>query len=158
MLNLNLTRWHRPDLANWAGFGRLSNLRDEIDRLFEQPLTELTRTSQWFSGWTPALDVYEEPDHFLVRAELPGMKKEEIEVSLHNGTLSISGERKTEQKRKDAEVYRSERFFGKFQRTVSLPAAVAADKVTAQYKDGVLTITLPKTEEAKPKQINVSVN
>jgi HSP20 family protein len=75
------------DINNWPGFGRLSDLRDEIDRLFESPLTELTRTSNLLSGWTPALDVYEDKDNFIVKAELPGMKKEDIEVSLHDGTL-----------------------------------------------------------------------
>jgi HSP20 family protein len=155
---MNIVKWHRPTLATWPGFGRLSDLRDEIDRLFESPLTELARTSQLLSGWTPALDVYEDKDNFIVKAELPGMKKEAIEVSLHDGTLSISGERQSEVKHEDAEVYRAERFFGRFQRTVALPTAVAADKVKAAYKDGILTITLPKTEEAKPKQIDVSVN
>ena len=154
---MNLTRYQRPELG-WAGFGRLSSLRDELDRLFESPWTELARTSQLLSGWTPALDVHEDKDNFVVQAELPGIKREEIDVSLHDGALSISGERKTEKKFEEAEVYRTERFFGKFQRTVALPAPVAADKVKAQYKDGVLTITLPKTEEAKPKQIDVNVN
>lgn len=155
---MNIVKWQRPTLTNWPSFGRLSDLRDEIDRLFESPLTELTRTSHLFSGWTPALDVHEDKNNFVVKAELPGMKREDIEVSLHDGTLSLSGERKAEAKHADAEVYRAERFFGRFQRTVALPTAVAADKVTASYKDGVLTITLPKTEEAKPKQIDVSVN
>jgi HSP20 family protein len=85
------------------------------------------------------------------------MKKEEIELSLHDGSLSISGERKSEETFKDAEVYRAERFFGRFQRTVTLPTPVAADKVKAQYKDGILKVTLPKTEEAKPKHIDVHV-
>jgi HSP20 family protein len=155
---MNIVKWQRPTLTTWPSFGRLADLRNEIDRLFESPLSELTRTSQLLSGWTPALDVYEDKDSFVVKAELPGMKKEDIEVSLHDGSLSISGERKTESKREDAEVYRAERFFGRFQRTVSLPATVAADKVQAAYTDGVLTITLPKTEEAKPKKIDVSVN
>ena len=154
---MNLVRYQRPDLA-WTGFGRLSSLRDELDRLFESPWTELARTSQLLSGWIPALDVHEDKDNFVVHAELAGMKREDIDVSLHDGALSISGERKTENKYEEAEVYRTERFFGKFQRTVTLPASVAADKVKAQYKDGVLTITLPKTEEAKPKQIDVNVN
>jgi HSP20 family protein len=154
---MNLTRYQRPDLG-WAGFGRLSSLRDELDRLFESPWAELARTSQLLSGWTPVLDVHEDKDNFVVQAEMPGMKRDEIDVSLHDGALSISGERKTEKKFEEAEVYRTERFFGKFQRTVTLPAPVAADKVKAQYKDGVLTITLPKTEAAKPKQIDVNVN
>ncbi len=155
---MNIVKWQRPTLATWPGFGRLSDLRDEIDRLFESPLTDWAQTSQLLSGWTPALDVYEDKDNFIVKAELPGIKKEEIEVSLHDGTLSLSGERKSESKHENGEVYRAERFFGRFQRTVALPATVAADQVKAAYKDGVLTITLPKTEEAKPKQIDISVN
>ena len=152
---MNMIRWTRPELTNWPTFGRLSSLRDEIDRLFDAPLGELSVGTQLLSGWTPALDMREDKDNVVVKAELPGMKKEEIAVSLHDGCLSISGERKAEEKYKDAEVYRSERFVGRFQRTVTLPAAVAADKVSAQYQDGVLTITLPKSEEAKPKQISV---
>lgn len=152
---MKLLRWQRPEVSTWAGFGRLSDLRDEIDRLFEAPLAELTRTSRLLSGWTPALDLHEDKDQFVLKVELPGMKREDIELSLHDGSLSISGERKSEEKFENAEVYRAERFVGRFQRTVALPAPVANDKVKAQYKDGVLTVTLPKTEEAKPKQIDV---
>lgn len=153
-----LTRWQRPELAAWRTFGGLSGLRDEIDRLFEAPLSELARTSQFLTGWTVALDVHEDKDNVYVKAELPGMKKEDIELSLHDGCLSISGERKSETSHEGAEVYRAERFFGRFQRTVTLPTLVANDKVKAQYKDGVLTVTLPKAEEAKPKHIDVSVS
>ncbi len=155
---MNLIRWQQPTLAAWPRFGRLTDLRDEIDRLFEGTLAEFAQTSNLLSGWTPAFDVYEDKDNFTVVAELPGMKKDDIEVSLHNDGLSVSGERKRETKPEDTEVYRSERFFGRFQRTITLPTAVASDKVKAQYKDGVLTITLPKTEEAKPRQIDVAVN
>lgn len=155
---MNLIRWQRPELSTWPGFGRLSNLRDEIDRLFAGPLSELARTSRLLSGWTPALDLHEDKDNFVVKIELPGMKKEDIDVSLHDGSLSFSGERKGEEKFEGADVYHSERFFGHFQRTLTLPAAVDADKITAQYKDGVLTVTLPKAEEAKPKQIDVQVS
>jgi HSP20 family protein len=154
----SLTRWQRPQLTSWPGFGQLTSLRDEIDRLFEVPLAELARTSQLLSGWTPALDMHEDKDNVYVRAELPGMKKEDIDVSLHNGSLSISGERKNEAELKDAEVYRAERFVGRFQRTLTLPTPVAADKIKAQYKDGILSVTLPKAEEAKPKQIDVNIN
>jgi HSP20 family protein len=154
----NLTRWQRPELATWQGYGRLTDLRDEIDRLFEMPLAELARTSQVLSGWTPAMDLSEDKDNIYLRAELPGMKREDIEVSLHEGTLSISGERKSQSNHPEAEVHRSERFFGRFQRTVALPTPVSPDKAKAQYKDGVLTVTLPKTEEAKPKQIDVRVS
>ena len=151
---MNLMRWQRPAL----GFGRLTDLRDEIDRLFDVPLAELARNSQLLSGWTPALDVFEEKDEIIVKAELPGMKRENIDVSLHDGTLSISGERRSHETYEKAEVYRSERFFGRFQRSVTLPTPVATDKVKAEYKDGILTVRLPITEEAKPKHIDVSVS
>ncbi len=141
-------------VATWPTLGRLTDLREEIDRLFEAPLA---RTSE-FLGWTPAFDVFEEKDNFIVKVELPGMKKEDINVSLHDGSLIISGERQNETHSEGTEVYRAERYFGKFQRAVTLPATVAADKVKAQYKDGVLTVTLPKSEEAKPKQIAVNVS
>jgi len=155
---MNLIRWQRPVLATWPRFARISDLRDEIDRLFDAPLGEMVRTSNLLSGWTPALDVYENKDNFTIKAELPGMKKEDIAVTLHDGSLSIAGERKSEARHEGAEVCRAERYVGRFQRTVTLPGAVAPDKAKAQYKDGVLTVTLPKTEEAKPKQIDVAVN
>jgi HSP20 family protein len=144
-------------LTPWREFGRLSGLSDEIDRLFDTPLAGLAGNGQTLTTWTPALDVYEEKDDFVVEVELPGMKKEEISLSFQDGTLRISGERKSDSKREDKALYRSERFHGKFERVVTLSTAIAADKVKAQYKDGVLTVTLPKAEEAKPKQIQVAV-
>jgi len=153
-----LVRWQRPQLSAWPGFGRLTTLRDELDRFFESPFAELARSAQLLSGWSPALDISEDKDNVYVRVELPGMRKEDIDLSLHNGSLSVSGERKGEETFKDAEVYRAERFVGRFQRTVTLPTLVAADKVKAQFKDGILDVTLPKAEEAKPKHIDVHVN
>jgi HSP20 family protein len=150
------SRYQRPDLSVWPTVGRLFGLRDELDRLFE-PISELTRGSRLLRVWNPAVDLYEDKDNLVVKAELPGMKKEEIEVSLHDGVLSISGERKSEPRAENAETYRSERFVGRFNRSVTLPSPVSGAKVTAQYKNGILTITLPKTEEAKPKQIEVTV-
>lgn len=152
---MNVIRWQRPVWSNWNHLGQLNDLRDEIDRLFESPLAELARTSRLLSGWTPALDLHEDKDHFVARVELPGMKKENIDITMHDGSLSIAGERKAEDKLENAEVYRAERFVGRFQRTVTIPAPVDADRVNAEYHDGVLTITLPKTEEAKPKRIKV---
>jgi len=153
-----LTRWQRPDLSVWSTFGRLFGLRDEIDRLFESPPGELACGSQWLNVWNPAIDLLEDRDNILVKAELPGMKKEDVDVSLHDGILSISGERKREGKYEGAETCRSERFVGRFHRTVTLPATVKDTEVKAQYKHGILTITLPKAEGAKPKQIEVNVN
>jgi HSP20 family protein len=144
---MELVQYERPTLA-WPGLGRLANLQDELDRMFESPLT----------GWAPALDVHEDKDNFTVRVELPGLKREDIDVSLQDGALVISGERTIEKKAEGVHVHRQERYYGKFQRALSLPEPVAANKVKAEFKDGVLTVTLPKTEEAKPKKIDVSVN
>jgi HSP20 family protein len=123
----------------------------------ENPLTDFARTNEFFNGWVPAVDVLEDKDSIIVRAELPGIKKEDIDLSLHEGVLSLSGERKEKGRSEDSETYRSERFYGRFHRTVTLPKPVAADKVQASYKDGLLTVTLPKTEEAKPRQIEVNL-
>jgi HSP20 family protein len=141
---MKLVQYQRP-LA-WPTFGRLSNLQDELDRLFETPLT----------AWAPALDVQEDKDNFSIRVELPGMKREDIEVTLQDGALVITGERKEEKVTEGTAVHRQERYYGKFSRALTLPTAVAGDKVKAQYKDGILTVTLPKAEEAKPKAISVS--
>jgi HSP20 family protein len=155
---MKLVKLQRPTLSAWPSFGRLADLREEIDRLFDSPLTGFSPVLQRLGDWSPALDIHEDKENLVVKAELPGIKKEEVSVSFQDGCLTISGERKAETKSEDTEVYHTERFFGRFQRTVALPAAVAADKVKAQYHDGVLIVTLPKTEEAKPKQIDISVN
>jgi len=143
----------------WSPFTELNRLREEINRIFEEPSQGfMERSAGFFEGWSPSLDVFEEKDNVVVKAELPGMKKEEIEVSLVGDTLTISGERREEEENKDAESYRSERFFGRFQRSVTLPHQVDANKIQANYKDGILTVTLPKSEEAKRKQIEVNVS
>ncbi len=153
-----LIRWHRPEMNVWSPFRHLSTLREEIDHLFESPLNALTSDSQQFlNGWLPTIDLYEDKDHLTLKAELPGMKKEDIDISLHGDVLTLSGERKEEEVYDKAETYRAERFLGKFQRTMTLPVAVDASKVQASYRDGILTVTFPKSEEAKPKQIEVKV-
>jgi HSP20 family protein len=144
---MKLTTYQRPGLT-WPTFGRLLNLNDELDRLLETPL----------QAWAPALDVHEDKDKFTVNLELPGLKREDISVHLEDGSLIISGERKVETISEETEVHRRERYYGKFSRALTLPTAVAADQVKAAYKDGILTVTLPKAEAAKPKQIDVSVN
>ena len=155
---MTLTRWQRPKISYWSPFRQLSSLSEEIDRLFENPLAALPDGTQPFlSGWLPAVDMFQDNDNVIVKAELPGMKKEQISISLHEGVLTLSGEREAEEKHQGAETYRSERFSGRFQRTLTLPAAVNSDQAKATYKDGILTVTLPKTEEAKPKHIEVNV-
>lgn len=153
-----LIRWQRPETSTWSPFRQLSMLRDEIDRLFDSPLNDLTTNSQQFlSGWLPALDLYDEKDHLVLRAELPGMKKEKIDISLHGDVLTLSGEREEDKKHGEGEVYRSERFLGRFQRSLTLPVPVNAEDVRATYQDGILTVRLAKAEAAKPRQIEVKV-
>lgn len=154
---MKLMRMNTPETWTWPLTGRLSSLRDEINRLFESPFEEWTRTGELFSGWAPALDLREHKDAFEVKVELPGMKKEDIDVSFENGALSISGERKLDSRFSDATTCRSERFFGRFHRTLALPKPVDAAQIKAAYKDGLLTVDLPKTETARPKQIEVKV-
>jgi len=151
---MRLMRWQRPETSNWSPFEQLSSLREEINRLFETPFSDGGNESEFF-GWAPAVDLFEDRDNLVVKAELPGMKKEDIEISLHENSLIISGERKVETDENEGESSRSERFFGRFQRALELPKPVDANNVTASYKDGILTVKLPKTEESKPRQISV---
>ena len=149
---MNITRYTSPETYNPLAFDRFALLRNELGRLFNSPETSPE------VAWTPALDVHADKDRYFVNLELPGMKKDDIKISLHEGVLTVSGERKDERTFKDGETYRSERFFGKFERSVKLLAAVDSTKITATYKDGILSVELPKAEEAKPKEIAVSVS
>ncbi len=150
---MNITKYQRPAVIAWPSFSPFSSLSDELDRLFERPLAARARNT-----WSPTLDVLEDKDNYFILAELPGLKREDIKVSLEDGTLTISGERKTETRSEDTSVHRVERFSGRFERSITLPATVSAEKVKATYTDGVLTLTLPKTEQAKPKRIDVTLN
>jgi HSP20 family protein len=154
---MSLIRYQTPELGTWPSFDRWASLRDEMNSLFELPMMgNVARQAQLFSGWTPALDLYQTNDNIVAVVEIPGMKKEDIDISLHDGMLTIGGERASFQgEGENAE--RTERFSGKFRRSVSLPTRVDAGKVSATYKDGVLTVTLPKAEEAKPKKVEVNI-
>ncbi len=151
---MTLTNYNRPTLyCSRPSLDPLSRLQHEVQRLFEAPLADFG--TQFFNVWAPALDVYEDKDNLLVTLEVPGMKKEDFSITLHDGVLSISGERRFAGARQKTAGYLSERFEGRFQRSVNLPKAVQGDQVRAAYLDGVLTVTLPVAAEAKPKQIVV---
>lgn len=154
---MNLIRYQAPESASWSASDRWSNLRDELNSFFDMPSwSSFDRTSQLFTGWSPALDLYESGDNIAAVVELPGMRKEDIEISLHDGTLTISGERKRETSSNGEKAERTERYIGTFRRSIALPTRLDANKVSAAYRDGILTVTLPKAEEVKPKQIQVS--
>lgn len=141
----------------------MATLRDELDNLFQQALKRPLRTpfdldlGRLPEGCLPALDLYEDKDGLVAKVELPGMKKEDIAISLDNEVLTVSGERKQNPQPDGATACRCERVLGRFERRISLPCQVDAGKIKAVYADGVLTVTLPKAEEAKPKQIPIDV-
>lgn len=108
--------------------------------------------------WMPLTDIYEDKDGFKIEADLPGMKKDDVKISIKEGRLSISGERNQEQETKDAKCHRVERTYGKLYRSFNLPKEIKEDKIKAEFKDGQLTITIPKADEIKPKEIDIKVN
>ncbi len=136
------------DLA--PGFSR------EVDRL----LSDIFNRDTFRLGgeWAPVVDMSETKDEMIVRAEVPGMAKEDITVTLQDNVLTMRGEKKEEKRELDATFHRIERSYGSFVRSFALPTLVQVEKVVAAYKDGVLTVSLPKAEEVKPKEISISVN
>jgi HSP20 family protein len=152
---MQLIRYQTPELSNWPTLDRWSNLRDELNSLLDFPFLTNSNRQDLFSGWSPALDLYQNNDDVIAVLELPGMRKEDIEISLHDGTLTISGERKNSSSNGE-KAERTERYVGSFRRSITLPARVDTSKVSATYRDGILTVTLPKAEEAKPKRIEVA--
>ncbi len=107
--------------------------------------------------WMPLTDIYEDNDNYYLKVDLPGMKKDDVKISYADGTLSISGERAEEKQSKDAQFHRIERSYGKFFRSFNIPKEIKEDKISAEFKDGQLTITIPKAEEVKPKEIEIKV-
>jgi HSP20 family protein len=151
---MSIIRYKNPELTPFPSFDRLSSLRELLDSAFQ-----LAGSAPGISsGWSPALDVYEDTDAVTVKLELAGMKKDDFDISLQDDVLTISGERKSEGEKREGESFRSERIFGAFSRSVTLPGPVKSADVTAAYQDGVLTVTLPKAEEAKPRKIQVELH
>ncbi len=151
-----LIKWMGEDLLE--PFREFGEFPTEINRLFGRPLFPATWLAPKNGGqWLPEVDITEEKDRILVKADLPGMKQEEISVEVSDGVLTIKGERKRESETKEGKTYRVERSYGSFLRSFTLPAGVDSAKVNAAYKNGVLEVTLPKLAEAKAKQIKVEV-
>lgn len=153
-----LERWkpQTSTLTRWDPFAELLDMRREMDRVFASFLggTQAVPTG---GVWAPAVDIQETKDSFVVKAELPGMKQEDIQITIVDNTLTLKGERRQENEVRNGGYTRVERAYGTFQRALALPSVVNAEKVQAKYKDGVLEIDLPKKEEAKPKEIKVQI-
>lgn len=143
-------------LIRWQP-AELTDLRRDLDRVFDTFWTG-DQEPQNVRPWSPAIDISETPDAYLVAAELPGVEKEDVKVTVLENRLFIKGEKKQEAREEKQNIHRVERAYGAFSRSFDLPRAVQAEKITAAYKDGVLRVSVPKAEEAKPKQIEVNVN
>lgn len=147
----------RLQTPGFAAVSRAATFHNELQDFFQQALGGFD-PDRSADGFLPALDLYDTKDGLLVKLELPGVKKEDVAISLKEGVLSITGERKQDPQLDTATICRCERVPGRFERQVTLPYKVEADKIQASYIDGVLTVTLPKAEEAKAKQIPINVN
>jgi len=154
-----MERWRPWAPRFWRPFREMEEMERWLDEVFRRftpsvwrrlPAEEVT--------WMPVLEMYEKPDKFVVRVELPGIKREEIDIHIVGDTLTISGERKASMEVKDEEYQRCEFCYGKFSRSINLPAAINAAKVDATYENGILEISLPKAEEIKPKRIEIKAS
>ena len=143
-------------IVRWEPFSDLMSLREAMDRLFEESVVRPgSRVLAPYGASELALDVYETEDEVVVTAALPGVKPEEVEITITGDTLTIRGETKSETKEEKANYLRQERRYGAYSRTIALATPIKADKAEAKFKDGVLTLSIPKAEEAKPKTIKV---
>lgn len=143
------------ELVRWQPFMGLGKINDLFEDAYARSrLLHTAPTGVWY----PPVDILESKDSYLIRAELPGMKKEDFHLELEDGTLTLSGERKFEEPTNGDEYHRVERLAGKFSRSFHIPQAVKHDGIKATYKDGILEVCVPKAEEAKPRQITVSLN
>jgi HSP20 family protein len=140
-------------ITRWDPFRDLLNLQNEMTRLFGRVFGEDVEGSR--VAWAPPIDIYETPEAYRVVAELPGFSPEEVDVTVSDGMLTIRGERKFYENLREEDFHRIERRFGPFQRLVTLPAQVDADRVEASFDKGLLTVTIPKAEHAKPRRIAV---
>lgn len=148
-------------LIRWDPFRELEDVSERLNRMFQRPMlartTEAGRERLTVPDWAPAVDIVETPEEFVLKADLPEIKKEEVKVTVENGVLAIEGERKQEKEEKGRRYHRIERSYGTFLRTFAIPDNVDETKVRAEFKDGILSLRLPKAEKAKPKAIDVKV-
>ena len=143
----------------WDPFQEFENLLSRYNKSGASNLGTQLNTDLSFADWAPSCDIEEEEDRYVIKADLPGVDKKDIDVKLENGVISIRGEKKTETETgKGTKHHRTERFHGTFARNFTLPDAVKDERVNATYKDGVLSLVIPKSEEAKPKSIDIKVS
>jgi HSP20 family protein len=153
---MSLIRWNPTrDLATFPS--DIFTMQREMNKMFDNFFRGGDEPGLLNGNWMPAVDVAEGDNDYVVKIELPGVNKDDVKITLESNILTIRGEKKAEKETKEKNYHRIERSYGSFQRSFTLPTSVKNDKIDAEYKDGILSITLPKAEEAKPKQIEVKV-
>ena len=146
------------DLAPWKPFREeLTSMRKEMEKVWDRFFGETWLGKSFAEGWQPSADLTETKDAIVVKAELPGMESKDIDVTISGDVLTIKGEKEKEEEKKDKKYHYTERYRGYFERSFRVPAEIHPDKIDAAFEKGILTITLPKTTEAKTKEIKVKV-
>ncbi len=146
-------------IVRWEPFRDLVASQDRFSRLFNESFSRLFGDQEGLErAWAPAVDIFESDNNIVLKAELPGLDPKDVEVRVEDSTLYLKGERKFEKEVEEDNYHRIERSYGSFARSFSLPATIDSDKVQAEYKDGLLTLTIPKREEAKPKTIKINAS
>ncbi len=145
-------------LIRWSPIRDLLSIQEEMNKLFDERLDKFSGPSDIQNKmWEPLVDIYEEQDKFVIKAEVPEVNKEDIEINLENNVLTLKGERKFEKEDKKENYHRAERYYGMFQRSFTLPATVKQEDIKASLDKGVLTVEIPKKEEVKPKKIEIDI-
>jgi HSP20 family protein len=146
-------------LTKWDPFKDLLSLQDRMNRLFDESVRNVKPGDEALSSaiWSPAVDIYETDDEVVVKAELPEVNQKDIDIQIENNTLTLRGERKFNKETKKENFHRIERAYGTFSRSFTLPGTIDQEKISADYKDGILKISMPKREETRPKQIKVAI-
>jgi HSP20 family protein len=145
-------------LMRWAPFRELEDMQSRLNRLFEdRQMARSGGEESLFDGWSPAMDVQETDKEYVIKADLPDVKKDHVKVEFQDGTLTIEGERQKEKEEKGKRFHKIEREYGKFVRRFGLPSEIDASRVLAEFKDGVLHVHLPKTAKALPKPVEIKV-
>ena len=141
-------------ITRWEPYRDMITLQNRINRILGDTLAPASSV-EGVGGWLPPVDIFEESDRLVFRAEIPGVNKDDIEVRVENGTLILHGEKRQEKEVDSESAHRIERFYGTFSRSFVLPTSIDAEKIEARYKDGVLELVLPKAEEARPRKIKI---
>ncbi|MDJ0779729.1 MAG: Hsp20/alpha crystallin family protein [Gammaproteobacteria bacterium] len=147
-------------MQTWNPFQEFENLLDRYNKSAGGSMAKHLNTDLSFADWAPSVDIEEADDRYQIKADLPGVARDDIEVKLENGVLSIRGEKRSEKTtgEEGSKQHRTERFHGTFARSFTLPEAVRADAIDASYRDGVLTLTIPKAEDVKPRSIDIKID